>query len=261
MVGAHLNLGVVLLRRKADYDGASAAFREAIRLQPRYAEAHCNLGQALMKQGRFAEALATLRHGHELGSKNPAWPYPSARWVKEAERMIELDRRLPAVLKGEAALANADERLEFAKLCSLKSLHVAAARFFAEALADQPAAVAQKPSEHRYSAACAAALAGCGQGKDAASLDEAARAHWRRQALDWLQAELAALTKSLESASPSSRATVQRMLRYSQSDPNLAGLRDAQALAKLPEPERVKCRRFWAEVAQLVEQREKAKPP
>jgi Flp pilus assembly protein TadD len=48
---------------------AIACFRKALDLDPNYAEAHCNLGIALARLGRFAESLASLKRGHELGSK------------------------------------------------------------------------------------------------------------------------------------------------------------------------------------------------
>ena len=52
-------------------------------------------------------------------------------------------------------------------------------------LADNLAAV------HRYNAACAAALAACGQGNDADNLDGKECARLRGQALDWLRARAA----------------------------------------------------------------------
>ena len=39
------------------YDEAAAGNREAIRLQPDYAEAHCNLGLILLRLGNYAESL------------------------------------------------------------------------------------------------------------------------------------------------------------------------------------------------------------
>jgi serine/threonine protein kinase/tetratricopeptide (TPR) repeat protein len=256
----HYNLGNAL-RDKGQLDEAIAAYREAIRLKKDHAEAYCNLGRVLRRQGRFVEALKAVRHGHELGSQRPDWPYPSARWVQQAEREVDLDRRLPAVLRGEATPANGAERLEFAQLCSLKKLHAAAARFYDEALAAQPAAAAGKPSTERYIGACAAALAGCGQGEDAASLDEAARARSRRQALDWLRAELAALNAVLDKNPAAAQASVQGALRHWQSNPDLAGLRDAAALATLPEVERQACRQFWIDVAKVLGQAGKDKAP
>jgi hypothetical protein len=37
-----------------------------------------------------------------------------------------------------------------------------------------------------------------------------------------------------------------------QTDADLAGIRDPQPLAKLPEPEQEACRRLWADVASLL---------
>src|SRR5581483_10203230 len=42
---------------KADYDGAIAEFREAIRIKKDYAYAHHNLGEALSHKGRLEEAI------------------------------------------------------------------------------------------------------------------------------------------------------------------------------------------------------------
>ena len=46
-------------------------------------------------------------------------------------------------------------------------LNCAAARFYEEAFAAQPKLADDLGAAHRYNAACAAALAGCGQSKDA----------------------------------------------------------------------------------------------
>jgi hypothetical protein len=55
-----------------------------------------------------------------------------------------------------------------------------------------PGAVARSTTRRRYYAACVAARAGCGQGQDAADVDEKGRAGFRQQARDWLGAELEA---------------------------------------------------------------------
>jgi tetratricopeptide (TPR) repeat protein len=98
---AHYNLGIAL-RDKGQLDEAVAAYRQAIRLEPDYAEAHCNLGLVLQQQGRFDEALASLRRGHELGSKQPGWRYPSAQWVRDAEQLLVMDKKLPAILRAKS---------------------------------------------------------------------------------------------------------------------------------------------------------------
>jgi serine/threonine-protein kinase len=246
----HYALGNVL-RDLGKLDEAARAFREAVRLQPAYAEAHCNLGQVLQYQGKLAEALAELKRGHALGTKDPHWTYPSRRWVAACERLIALDRNLPAVLRGEAAPASPAERLELALLCMRRDKDtVAAAQFFDGALADAPKLVAGVEQGLRYQAACAAARAGVGHG-DADGLDDKERGRWRQRARDWLQADLAGWAKLLEDKE-AARPAARRALTLWLKSPALAGLRDPVACGNLPAAERADCRRLWADVAALL---------
>jgi hypothetical protein len=106
-------------------------------------------------------------------------------------------------------------------------------------------------SGNRYNAACAAALAAAGQGEDAAKLDDAEKARLRKQADEWLRADLSAYAKLIASGKPDARALVQQRLQHWQQDADLAGIRDANALAKLPETERENWRKLWADVDAL----------
>jgi len=204
------------------------------------------------RQGRFAEALIELKRGHELGSKNPNWRYPSAEWVREAERLVELDRKLPAVLAGKLKPADAPETLGFAEICHEKNLHGASARFWADAFQAQPKLAEDVQAQNRYNAACAAALADSGQGKDDPPLDDAAKARWRKQALDWLKADLAAWSKVVQGGSPQARQAISQTLQHWKAETDLASLRDAAALAKRPEHEQKACRALWADVDALL---------
>lgn len=107
----------------------------------------------------------------------------------------------------------------------------------------------------RSPAASASALAALGQGKDALGLDAQEKARLRRQALDWLKAELAALTKLLEGRVPQTRALVQARLKQWQRDPAFAPFRDATALTPLPEEERRDWQQLWADVAARLTQK------
>jgi hypothetical protein len=109
-------------------------------------------------------------------------------------------------------------------------------------------------ASNRYNAACAAALAGSGEGKDDPPLDDAAKARWRKQAIEWLKSDLTARTKISEGGPPPARYAISKKLNQWKAEVDLAGLRDAAALSKLIEDEQKACRALWAEVdASLTE--------
>jgi tetratricopeptide (TPR) repeat protein len=245
--GAHYDLGLALLGR-GEAAAAIAEFRAALRLDPGDAEAHCNLGQALRGRGEYAEALAELRTGHELGSKRPDWRYPSAQWVRDAERAVALAGRLPAILRGEDRPKDNAERLALARIGHDTRRFAAAARLWGEALDADPTLADDRRAGHRYNAARAAVLAGCGNGKDDPSPVDAEKAKLRSRALGWLQAELAAWAKLLDVGDWRAGAAVRQTLRHWKADPDLAGVRDAKALEALPEAESVAWRALWADV-------------
>jgi tetratricopeptide (TPR) repeat protein len=246
----HYGLGIALML-KGDPDGAVAAYREAIRLKPDSAEAHCNLGHTLRQQGHFREALGELRRGHDLGSRNARWPYPSAQWVRQCERLVELDERLPGILQGKTTPAGPAERIELAGLCALKRLNRAAARFYEQAFAAQRQLEEDLGAGHRYNAACAAALAGRGEGKDAAKLEGPERARLRRQALDWLRADLEAWGRLLD-REPDKAPLATQTLRHWLEDTDFAGVRGTEALGQLPEAERQSWEKLWGDAAKTL---------
>ena len=242
--GADCNLGSAL-GTSGDVRGAIASFREAIRLKPDLAEAHCNLGLALGRQGRYAESLAELRLGHEIGSKRTDWRLPSARWVALAER-------LPAVLAGTAQPADAAQRLSFAQMAYDAKRYAAAARLWSDALAADPKLGDDRRAPHRYNAVCAAVLAAAGRAEGEPPPDAAAKAELRRKALDWLRAELAAGSKVLDSGEAKARAAVSPALRHWKQDPDLAGVRDVDALATLDDDERRAWEARWKNVDAIL---------
>jgi serine/threonine-protein kinase len=249
---AHNNVAIALLET-GQVDEAIKHYRVGIELQPQYAEVHCGLGHALVRKGAFAEALAELRKGHELGSKKPGWPYPSSDWVRNVEHLVQLERRLPAILEGNDKPADNAECLLLAQMCQEhKKLYAASARFFSAAFEALPELAKNPRNGQRYNAACVAALAGCGQGKDADKLDDKERALLRNRALEWLRADLGYWTKQAESNKANDRALVEKTLRHWQEDADLAGIRDEAAVAKLAEGEQEACKKLWADVEAVL---------
>jgi hypothetical protein len=110
-----------------------------------------------------------------------------------------------------------------------------------------------KPADHaeRLAFARAAALAAAGEGNVGPPLDDAAKAKLRGQALDWLKAELAVWGKLLESRPPQAQPTIVETLSHWQKDSDLAGIRDKEALDKLPAGEQKAFAQLWADVAAL----------
>jgi hypothetical protein len=98
--------------------------------------------------------------------------------------------------------------------------------------------------------ACAAALADFGQ--DANRLCDKERARLRKQALDWLRADLAAWRCLLEKGPAQNRPAIAQQLAHWLEDTDLSGVRG-------PEAERGDWQRLWADVAATLA-RAQAKP-
>jgi serine/threonine protein kinase/tetratricopeptide (TPR) repeat protein len=230
---------------------AVAVYEHAIRINPNYAEAYCNLGFALKSLGKLPDALKAFRKGDELGRKRgKEWLSPSARWVKETEQQIELDTRLAAILRGEGEVKSC-EMLDVAELCGLKRLYCAAVKYFQKALPDEAPAGEEPGNGHRYNAACFAALAASGKGDDAVNLSEKERAELRGRALEWLRADLGVCRKRLDKPDRKARGQLHQRMRHWLSDPDLAGVRGDKAIAQLPEAERSEWQQLWQEVDAL----------
>ncbi len=248
---SHYDLGRAL-GAKNQLDEAIAQYREALRLREAFPEAHCNLGQLLGRKGQFKQAVVELRRGHELGSSEPGWNHPSARWLREAELLVQNVDSLQPVLQGKSKPKNPSECFAFAKICQkYRQEHAAAARFYAEGIARQPAAADDLQLAYRYDAACVAALAGCGQGKDANTIDTKARVAFRKQALDWLRADLKAHRQLLDNSASKAGPGIQHKMQHWLQDTDFTGVRGPDALARLPEAERGDWQKLWEEVEAL----------
>jgi tetratricopeptide (TPR) repeat protein len=238
---AHTTLGYALYGT-GKVEAAIACFRKAIALDPNLAAAHISLGNALKGKGKVEEAIACYRKAISLDPKDAM----AHRNLGIALRLKKVLDKLPSILKGETEPADAAECLSLAELCQkpFQRRYADSARFYRNAFTADPK-LAEGLHGHRYNAAWAAALAGCGKGTDAAEWTEPNSARLRGQAHAWLTAELTAWA---ERPGPD-RAKV---LRHWQTDANLAGVRDQAALAKLPAAERAEWQKLWSGVADLL---------
>jgi serine/threonine-protein kinase len=162
-----------------------------------------------------------------------------------------------AFLEGKYTPRDNTERLALLGVCRFKNRTCASARLYADAFASDAALADDPRVDHRYHAARAAALAGCGRGEDATGLDEAERKRWRDQARAWLRADLAARVHAFNADPRAARAGVRQALTRWQQDPDLTGVRDPSELDRLAPDERKEFLALWAEVAAVLGRTEK----
>ncbi len=242
---AHYGLACEIERD--DPEGAEAHYRDAIRLDPAHAEAHCNLGGLLRKSGRLEESLEEYRQGHALGSGRKGWPYPSAQWLKDAERLLALETRVDGVLAGTDRPSLADGT-DIGGVAFVTGRYVAGATIFARIFEEHPTAARDRMGLASF-AARAAALAGTREGKDTGALDAAARAAWRRQAIEWLRVDLLVLRANAERGNAAAAREVLLALR---GERDLAGIRGSEELERLPPDEQEACRALWRDAEVLL---------
>jgi serine/threonine-protein kinase len=227
-------------------------YRQALRLEPQFALAHGALGQALLARREFAEAEAEIRRGLDLLAEGDKKLRANLeRLLQGCQRLRALEGRLSAVVQGKDTPAAADCR-DLAELCFVKQHYATAARLYAEALAAKPELTEDLRAGHRFNAARAAALAGGGQGDDAAGLSGPEKEGLRKQAREWLRLDLAAWARRVDTGKEGDRIQARKTLSPWRAEPDLAGLRDPDALAKLNPAERQDCQALWQEVAALL---------
>jgi serine/threonine protein kinase/Tfp pilus assembly protein PilF len=245
--GSWFNMGLLLQKQK-DHKRAEEAFCQTIKQAPRNAHAHGALGQALLDQGRFAEAREATEHALSLLSPADRFYVRASHQLRKCEEMLALDEKLPAVLMGKVKPKDAAEAVELASICSnYKKRYADAARLYADALAAQPKRADDIEKGVRYDAACAAALAGCGQCEDASKLDEKERARLRRQALTWLRTYLSQYAQLVEKNDAKARVLLQQRMLHWKQDAAFAGVR-GDPIAMLPEAERQEWHMLWDDV-------------
>jgi hypothetical protein len=186
------------------------------------------LGQTLLEQGRYAEARASTRRALDLLPPGAPLRRVVQRQLQQCEALLALDRKLAAVLGGEASPAGAGEAVALAWLCRrpARKRHAAAARLYADAFAADPRLADDLARSHRYDAACSAVLAAAGQDTEAGRLPDKVVGMFRGWALGWLRADLRAYTRLAGGRDPKAKEAVRRRLGHWQQDADLVSVRD-----------------------------------
>ncbi len=239
------------LRAQGRLDEAAAVFRKVVEDPGDYIVPWQSLATIQLDRGDFAEARrATVRL---LALLTPdAARRAARRQIELCDLLLAVEAKIPAILAGKELPTDVPTRHALAVWClKHKRLTATAADFYASALAAQPSLADDSEAGNRFHAARAAGLAGCGLGADAAQLDDRRRAELRKQALGWLTADYTAWAEK-HRRKPADRTAAATAVRAWLSNPDLAGVRDEQALAGLLADERRAWQSLWANVAALA---------
>jgi serine/threonine-protein kinase len=242
---------------------AAAADKLPNRAGPTLVLAMAQFNCGLEKEARRSLAMAIRNSNWEIPSANHPTAWVNHVFRREAEGLIL--NNPTAVLEGKRQPRDNDERLALLGICEFQRRYKTAAELFADAFAAEPdlaresakgcsfraAGEGQRAdqlevlnTECRYVAARCAALAGAGNGLGA---ENQARAHWRNQAVQWLQDDLVFWRQELQGDNSTHRALARQMLMLWRVEPDLAGLREP-ALERLPADEANRLKTFWKNV-------------
>ncbi len=252
VVHYYLGLALAILGK---LDEAVEAHRSAVRLDGEHAgEAIFALGELLRRLGRYDEAIETLHLAMDL-ARDERRPDQVQRADLARERALHMKAivaRPPALIGGEHVSKDGDRGLTSTVLRYDKKQFGLAARFYADAFCALPRLAGDLKAWHRYNAACYASLAAAARGAGVPNLDDNERSRLRKQALDWLRADLDAWTKLLTIGAPDSSEEVLETMKHWQQDSDLKGIRDEAALGELSPQERAAFAQLWADVAALL---------
>jgi serine/threonine-protein kinase len=244
---------------------------------PRLVLAMAQHGQGHTEEARKTLAQAVIGFDWSLGQADHKDVWICHILRREAEAMI-----LPKLFPNrDHQPENSDEKLAFITACELKGCTFTAARLHADAFAADPAWVEWLVKECRsratlgdrqpvgrleelaalcrYPAARCAALAGCDRSVDGTTLTQEERKRWRKQARDWLQADLSLWSEVLDSGSRSGHVFVRKMLVRWQTDHDLAGMRNPTELDQLSPDERKECLALWKQVREVLHRAQSGK--
>jgi serine/threonine-protein kinase len=285
------NAYILFIKGLAEYrqgrcQQAIPSLQESAALLPNRPGPRLVLAMAQFQSGSKKEALKTLAAAiQSYNWKLSQADHPTA-WVshvlrRQAEAMIL--PKLPAFLKGEYEPQDNDERFALLGICQFEGRYAAAAHLYFDIFLADPNLADNLTTESRfrtlheehpdddrmeildtecrYLAARCAALAGSeppprqakGGTPTAANISDSERMHWRQQARAWLRADLALWAKTLDTNSKMDRDLAKRMLTRWQVEPDLAGIREPNALHEMSADERKDSFELWHDVAVVLQ--------
>lgn len=250
----HLQIGYVRLCEERDDEVLSHA-HEALRLDPKCADAYLLVAEAQLPAGEFAAVIEAAERVIELSKDDPPDLPTTVRaqaLLRTSQRLLAVQKRLPSVLDGSYVPSDADECIRYASLCVMRERHADAVRIFEMAFSRDAEMEHDLARRMRLTAARSAVAASAVPPDAEGAPSEEQRSRWREQAFVWLRRDLAAWDEAL-GAGEQVLANLQKLLELWQNEPLFASVRDPQLVVKLPADERDSWLGLWNDVAALRE--------
>ncbi len=242
---ARYNLGLALAE-SGDLPGAITALREATQRQQPTQAGSFHLLRAIVMSPRPKDAVEALKRVRDTARDDGPVRKAIEVSLSQFERLSKLGVPIPRVFR-LSPYSNS-----FPAHCYSLRLFAASAAIWAAGFTADPSLAEDMQAQNRYLAASAAVLAAAGHGIDQPRLDDEARSRWRKQALEWLNADLDYWSKQVESDEPQPKVLVRTTLQHWQVDRDLASVRDESNLKGLLEDERKAWQAYWNRVAALL---------
>lgn len=243
----YVNLGKALANVGRDSEAATA-IESALALEPDRLDALGAFGVIALRIGRLEDAAKSLERCLEQLAPNDVDRDLIESSLARCRALAALEPRLEAFVAGAEHPSDAKQSLLLAELCRLRGRYVEAVRFARDAFTADTALASDPTFGYRFEAACAAALAGAGDEREGAAVENTARRDLRRQAREWLLADLKSWNHILDELGPKARPRIINTLERWRASPRLAVLRDQDRVDLLDEAERSECRALWREV-------------
>jgi serine/threonine-protein kinase len=156
-------------------ESALDELKQVSEANPTDAGTQADLGEAMLRFGRFRAAASTLREAAEKLAEGDPRREGCRDSARKATKYAALEPRVSDVIAGTVVPQSASGWADFGEVCRRTNRNAAAAKFFQSA----------SEGDERYAPAAAiyAALAGFGLGSDAGDTTEETRAELRKQAL------------------------------------------------------------------------------
>jgi superkiller protein 3 len=243
-----------------DFKDAAEVLDHLLGKYPSFCVANATLGEYLVMQCRFPDALRQLRTARNLYSKQTHWDLPTdyPEFIEQVVRLLaEHDEKFRKLALSIQKVGLEMTCLELAPLARQQGLHVMASLLYKAMFTVHTEFANDLAANRRFDAACAAVRASAGSGPDDLATNEQDRAGWRKQALEWLQDDLKTYKPRLKGRKRDDVALIRQRLQVWQTHDDLARVRDPVHLTQLlklnqvTEAERLKWLALWQQVRAL----------